>query len=670
MSAMGIGLPGPPSSASAGTATTNVAGAGANGKAPTRARVGTPVFNVALSSRSPFGSASAGTSAAPGVSASASAMRRTPGTRHVDYSSESETSGGASRDSSPPPDGEVQARAEWEQRQLLKAKAKSSSSRTARDKSGSPVLAHPQLAQGSGSPLSRPWRMRGIPPRDRDHTEATPVDLLPRAPTAGPRPLPPDQVFAAADPSVLDGSFGAVTLVGDGGHVFGTPARPWSTVSNPYMPPPLDPFPEAAPPQAFRSLPLPLAAGASATIPQGQPTLANPMLTSPRLDTPSPPPLPEKDPGKGDRAISPEMSPHQRPAVVQGVSAPPGPALPPGPDSRDRPNINSWADLSARPGSAGLTTQQLQKQQAKEQRRSVAAMGRAAPYGGLGLGSMRGALAENGPYPAFGPAGNAAPAKLTPAALQYAIALQARNTPVAPYEMSSGALFPAPPYLTAQVTGLPSEPPPPPDATVPGPKGEPVYLGLLPQRTMVAPFEIQASKKQDALSLYAALGHPAPPRMAEEGPDDDPDKPKSGRDEACLECLMRDQDMIDVIVSGPHVWDRPSDAEWWAVCSAEEKVDALGPTGPASSGGDSQSHAPSASHSNASLGTLARSITDSGPSEDDGPHSAPSLAHVRALRSRLKVKQIRRGERLTLEALKRHTQMVRNLLELPFCRIE
>lgn len=46
--------------------------------------------------------------------------------------------------------------------------------------------------------------------------------------------------------------------------------------------------------------------------------------------------------------------------------------------------------------------------------------------------------------------------------------------------------------------------------------------------------------------------------------------------EICIECAMRDQDMADVDVTSPGVWERESDVFYRDLCAAEEMVQAQG----------------------------------------------------------------------------------------------
>ncbi|KAF8573527.1 hypothetical protein K439DRAFT_1642931 [Ramaria rubella] len=63
--------------------------------------------------------------------------------------------------------------------------------------------------------------------------------------------------------------------------------------------------------------------------------------------------------------------------------------------------------------------------------------------------------------------------------------------------------------------------------------------------------------------------------------------------EVCVECMMRDEDMADVDVTGPGVWDRESDVWYIELCQREEEEDREHSNHPSSSSGVSSS----ASHS-------------------------------------------------------------------------
>lgn len=76
------------------------------------------------------------------------------------------------------------------------------------------------------------------------------------------------------------------------------------------------------------------------------------------------------------------------------------------------------------------------------------------------------------------------------------------------------------------------------------------YPGMQPQHSHVAPFELQNR------SLVFPAGV-------------DPRNPGSG---FCVECMMRDEDMADVTVMDPEVWERASDADFYEAMKVEESI--------------------------------------------------------------------------------------------------
>lgn len=76
------------------------------------------------------------------------------------------------------------------------------------------------------------------------------------------------------------------------------------------------------------------------------------------------------------------------------------------------------------------------------------------------------------------------------------------------------------------------------------------YPGMQPQHSHVPPFELQ----NRSLVL--------PPGV-------DPRNPGSG---FCVECMMRDEDMADVTVMDPDVWERASDADFYEAIQVEESI--------------------------------------------------------------------------------------------------
>ncbi|SPO25154.1 uncharacterized protein UTRI_02741_B [Ustilago trichophora] len=190
------------------------------------------------------------------------------------------------------------------------------------------------------------------------------------------------------------------------------------------------------------------------------------------------------------------------------------------------------------------STQQLQRLQAREQRRSVGAFSAAmAAANVVSSGS-------NGPYPVFA-SPNSGPQKV----------------------------------------------------------GSRQYPGLMAQRSLVPPFELQ--HRPDGLP--SGLIGPDGVRRSLNDP------------EVCLECMMRDEDMIDIRVVGEGVWERESDKEFEEAVrlEAEEAANGSGINGPSGSSG----------------------------------HGDSISSHRDSRSSRKHRKRIGKGEPLTVERLKLHTQM-------------
>ncbi|WFC97761.1 hypothetical protein MYAM1_000480 [Malassezia yamatoensis] len=79
--------------------------------------------------------------------------------------------------------------------------------------------------------------------------------------------------------------------------------------------------------------------------------------------------------------------------------------------------------------------------------------------------------------------------------------------------------------------------------------GERVFAGMQPQRSLVPPFELQnRSLVLPPRNDLQWQGHPP-----------------------CLECMMRDEDMIDVLVTDPAVWERESDADFYDAIRLEHQ---------------------------------------------------------------------------------------------------
>ncbi|GAC98810.1 hypothetical protein PHSY_006405 [Pseudozyma hubeiensis SY62] len=190
------------------------------------------------------------------------------------------------------------------------------------------------------------------------------------------------------------------------------------------------------------------------------------------------------------------------------------------------------------------STQQLQKLQAREQRRSVGAFSAAmAAANVVSSGS-------NGPYPIFA-SPNTGPQKV----------------------------------------------------------GSRQYPGLMAQRSLVPPFELQ--HRPDGLP--SGLIGPDGVRRSLNDP------------EVCLECMMRDEDMIDIRVVGDGIWERESDREFEEAVrlEAEEAAGSTGINGPSGSSG----------------------------------HGDSIGSHRDSRGSRRPRKRLGKGEALTVERLKLHTQM-------------
>lgn len=210
-----------------------------------------------------------------------------------------------------------------------------------------------------------------------------------------------------------------------------------------------------------------------------------------------------------------------------------------------------------------MSTQQLQRQQARDQRRSVGAINMAMA-GGADLVS-----GGSGPYPAFA----------SPAAGATSIRAGGRR-----------------------------------------------YAGMLPQQSLVPPFELQ--QRPDGL-LSGLIGPDGVRRSV-----NDP--------EVCLECMMRDEDMIDVNVIGQGLWERESDRDFEEALRTEQEEDAAWIT----SGGR---NTPSKLGSAASIGD-----------EQDGSgtgHGGSQHSSLLGTKTKGRVKRVGRHDALTSEHLKTHTQL-------------
>ena len=74
-------------------------------------------------------------------------------------------------------------------------------------------------------------------------------------------------------------------------------------------------------------------------------------------------------------------------------------------------------------------------------------------------------------------------------------------------------------------------------------------------------------KPPPAGSMYSSVKSPAIPVQPPNSPAQVPGPPR----EVCVECMMRDEDMADVDVTGPGVWDRESDIYYHELCQREEE---------------------------------------------------------------------------------------------------
>jgi hypothetical protein len=221
------------------------------------------------------------------------------------------------------------------------------------------------------------------------------------------------------------------------------------------------------------------------------------------------------------------------------------------------------AKAKARTSSGVLSTQQLQRQQARDQRRSVGAINMAMGA----TGDMAGGA--NGPYPSF----------------------------------------PSPSTSATKVRQ---------------------YPGTLPQRSLVAPFELQ--QRPDGL-LSGLIG----PDGVRRSPNDP---------EVCLECMMRDEDMIDVHVLGASLWERESDRDFREACKIEAEEDVRKER--EREARNNPQAAESASGDNA-----------------PAPREAVPLP-PRPTGARVRVKRVAKGDPLTAERLKLHTQMVSHAPAHPY----
>ncbi|CEH15539.1 hypothetical protein CBOM_03839 [Ceraceosorus bombacis] len=233
----------------------------------------------------------------------------------------------------------------------------------------------------------------------------------------------------------------------------------------------------------------------------------------------------------------------------------------------------------SRSGSSGgvLSTQQLQRQQARDQRRSVGTINLAMGTTGDAVGGA------SGPYPTF------------------------------------------------------------PSPSAAASNGGRLYSGVTPQRSLVPPFELQ--QRPDGL-LSGLIG----PDGVRRSPNDP---------EVCLECMMRDEDMIDVHVLGPGLWERESDRDFEDACRAEaEEDDKREARRNAASQGTHGGTVESVGNGQGSLLPSAHGSDHSAPATGSLPPSK-DLSHTsqRPAGVRVRVKRVAKGDPLTAERLKLHTQM-------------
>ncbi|CAO1618526.1 unnamed protein product [Parajaminaea phylloscopi] len=218
-------------------------------------------------------------------------------------------------------------------------------------------------------------------------------------------------------------------------------------------------------------------------------------------------------------------------------------------------------------GSAAISTQQLQRQQARDQRRSVGAINMAM-VGGADLAS-----GSNGPYP----------------------------------------VFTSPSAVAASGVGAAS--------------GR-LYSGMTAQRSLVAPFELQ--QRPDGL-LSGLIGPDGVRRSV-----NDP--------EVCLECMMRDEDMIDVHVVGSGLWERESDRDFEDALRQEQEDDAR--------------RASEREHSRTGGSTAGEDLNGSLTGHSASQHGSLREGHTNSRpKTKIRVKRVGQHDDLTAERLKLHTQL-------------
>ncbi|WFD30266.1 hypothetical protein MSPP1_001283 [Malassezia sp. CBS 17886] len=140
----------------------------------------------------------------------------------------------------------------------------------------------------------------------------------------------------------------------------------------------------------------------------------------------------------------------------------------------------------------------------------------------------------------------------------------------------------------------------------PASSGARVCAGKQPQRSMVAPFELQNRQLV----------------IPKEG---DPRRPAAG---VCVECMMRDEDMIDVFVSDPAVWERESDSDFYEAIRLEHQLRGTTESGSVSA------------------------VTEETESQLGDPRTGAALTKVH-------VRKVAIGDTLTCANLREHTQACR-----------
>lgn len=122
--------------------------------------------------------------------------------------------------------------------------------------------------------------------------------------------------------------------------------------------------------------------------------------------------------------------------------------------------------------------------------------------------------------------------------------------------------------------------------------------------------------------------------------------------EICVECMMRDRDMIDVDVTGDGVWERESDAEWEEALRLDSLRDDTGSQGDLPDSRERGSEEGGASDSN---GRKRRMSSNTGGGEGSR-ESAGGRSSIHGNSSGRK--RIGKGQPLTVASLKLWTSMV------------